>query len=143
MKKIDCIFCRIAKKEILSDLVYENKKFFVFLDICPVSHGHLLIIPKKHIVWMQDADDKMISDIFKLTKKTMLIMKKALKCDYVQLGVAGTEVPHFHVHLVPRYFNDDLPKFPTKTYKDGETGKIKKKLLKHFNPCQSSFCKKF
>ena len=124
----NCIFCKIIKKEISCDKIYENKNFLVFLDIAPVSDGHVLIVPKKHIVWMQEADDKTISDIFKLTKKIMLAMKKSMKCDYVQESVVGEEIPHFHIHLIPRYFNDNLPKFPTKKYQDGESSKVAKKL---------------
>ena len=56
----NCIFCKIAKGEIPADKIYEDKDFLVFLDIKPVSDGHLLIIPKKHFVWMQDADDETI-----------------------------------------------------------------------------------
>ncbi|HPS21412.1 MAG TPA: HIT domain-containing protein [Candidatus Paceibacterota bacterium] len=124
----NCIFCKIIKKEIPCDLIYENNKFFVFLDINPVSHGHILIIPKKHIVWMQEADDKTISDIFKLTKKIMLAMKKGMMCDYVQISVNGEEVPHFHIHVIPRYFDDNLPQFPRKKYQEGEPSELVKRL---------------
>jgi histidine triad (HIT) family protein len=124
----NCIFCKIAKKEIPSDIVFEDKNFFAFLDINPVSHGHILIIPKEHIIWMQEANDKIISDIFILTKKLMLVMKKAMPCDYVQVSVNGEEVPHFHIHLIPRYFNDDLPQFPRKKYQGSETSELVKKI---------------
>ena len=55
-----CVFCKIANGEISSSKVYEDANFIAFLDIHPVSDGHLLIIPKQHIVWMQDADDETI-----------------------------------------------------------------------------------
>jgi len=129
LKTIDCIFCKIVKKEIPANKVYENKKFLVFLDIKPVSDGHVLIIPKEHIIWMQEADDKTIANIFKLSKKIMLALKKALKCDYIQLGIVGNEVPHFHIHLIPRYFNNVFPNLPTKEYKDGESNKVAKKII--------------
>lgn len=127
-----CIFCKITKKEIPSDLIYENNKFFVFLDINPVSHGHILIIPKKHVTWMQEASDKTISDIFKLTKKIMLTMKKAMGCDYVQVSVNGEEVPHFHIHLIPRWLDDELQKhsYPRKKYQGSETFELVKKFTK-------------
>ena len=80
----DCIFCKISKGEILSAKVYEDANFFAFLDINPVFDGHLLIIPKKHVVWMQEADDETISGIFKLTKKLMLAVKNGTGCDYVK-----------------------------------------------------------
>ena len=66
----DCIFCKISKGEIPSPKIYEDASFFVFLDKNPVSVGHLLIIPKKHVVWMQEADDETISEIAKNYNKT-------------------------------------------------------------------------
>ena len=123
-----CIFCKISKGEIPCSKIFENKNFLVFLDIKPVNHGHLLIIPKKHIVWMQEAPDKIIGDIYKLAKKIMLVLKKSLKCDYVQLSVVGNEVPHFHIHLIPRYKNDKLKNFPVKQYENKEETKILNKI---------------
>ena len=119
-----CIFCKIVKKEIPCHKVFENKNFLVFLDIKPVNHGHLLIIPKKHIVWIQEADDKIIEEIFKLAKKMILALKNGLGCDYVQLSVIGNEIPHFHIHLIPRYKSDNFREFPTKKYKPEEDKKI-------------------
>lgn len=126
----NCIFCRIVREEIPKKFIYKDKDFLVFLDIKPVNHGHLIIIPKKHIVWMQEADDKTIGNIFKLTKKMMLALKKSLQCDYVQVSVVGNEVPHFHIHLIPRYYGDNFRNFPTKEYKDEEDTKILEKIKK-------------
>jgi histidine triad (HIT) family protein len=126
----DCLFCKIGRGKIPSNKVFENEKFLVFLDIKPVNHGHLLIIPKKHIVWMQEADDKTIGEIFKLTKKMMLALKKSLACDYVQISVVGNEIPHFHVHLIPRYQGDHFRNFPTKRYELREAEEILKKIIK-------------
>ncbi len=125
----NCIFCKIVKKEIPCDKIYEDKNFLCFLDIKPVTNGHVLIIPKKHVQWMQEAPDKTISSIFILTKKLMLALKKSLPCDYVQVGIVGNEVPHFHIHLIPRYFTDNFKNLPTKTYEKGETKKFTKKII--------------
>jgi histidine triad (HIT) family protein len=125
----NCIFCKIVKGEIPSSKVYEDSDFVSFLDIEPVSDGHLLIIPKKHIVWMQDADDETIAGIFKLTKKLMLAMKQGLQCDYVQISVGGTDVPHLHIHLIPRFLNDGFHGWPTKKYKAEEENKMVKKII--------------
>jgi len=125
-----CIFCKIIKGEIPCNKVFEDKNFLVFLDIKPASFGHLLIIPKKHIVWMQDAPDKTIASIFKLTTKMMRVIKKSLNCDFVQMSVVGNEVPHFHIHLIPRYKDDNLPNLPTKEYKNTEARKIQNKIIK-------------
>jgi histidine triad (HIT) family protein len=128
----NCIFCKIVKKEIPCDKVYEDESFLAFLDINPVADGHMMIIPKKHVVWMQDADDETIGEIFKLTKKLMLAVKNGLSCDYVQVSVVGKDVPHFHVHLIPRFFNDGKPQFATKKYQDGESDEVVKKITQAF-----------
>lgn len=126
----DCIFCKIVKKEIPCAKAYEDEEFLAFLDIQPVADGHMLIIPKKHVVWMQDAPDEMISQIFILTKKLMLAIKNGIGCDYVQVSVVGKDVPHFHVHLIPRYLNDGFPQFQTKKYKDTESSeKVLNKII--------------
>ncbi|KKR70246.1 MAG: Histidine triad (HIT) protein [Candidatus Nomurabacteria bacterium GW2011_GWB1_40_7] len=125
----ECIFCKIAKEEIPCEKIYEDNNFLTFLDIQPVSDGHLLIIPKKHVVWMQEADDETISDIFKLSKRLMLAIKKGIGCDYVQLSIVGKDVPHFHIHLIPRYFKDNLPQFPTKKYKDKQSTEAAQKII--------------
>lgn len=124
----NCIFCKLSKKEMPCDKIYEDKSFLVFLDIKPVSDGHTLLIPKRHVTWMQDADDKIVGQIFILAKKIMLALKKALGCDYVQVSVVGNEIPHFHVHLIPRFFGDKLRNFPTKTYEQKKSEKILRKI---------------
>lgn len=124
----NCIFCKIVKKEIPCAKVYEDDNFLAFLDIAPVMDGHLLIIPKEHVVWMQDASDNVISEIFKLAKKLMNALKKGLDCDYVSVSVVGKDIPHFHVHLNPRLLNDNLPSWPTKKYKEGEMEEVVKKI---------------
>ena len=124
-----CVFCKIANGEIPSSKVYEDANFVAFLDIHPVSNGHLLIIPKQHIIWMQDADDNTIAGIFKLAIKLMRALKAGVNCDYVMISIVGKDVPHFHIHLIPRNLNDGQPQFPTKEYKDGETSEVAKKII--------------
>ena len=114
----NCIFCKIVNGKIPKEFIYKDENFLVFLDIKPVSDGHLIIIPKKHVVWMQDEDDDTIANIFILTKKLMRAIKNGLPCDYLQMSVVGTEVPHFHIHLIPRHHGDNFRNFPTKEYKD-------------------------
>ncbi|MFA5791951.1 MAG: HIT family protein [Candidatus Paceibacterota bacterium] len=126
----DCIFCKIIKKEIPCEKIYENENLLAFLDINPISHGHILVVPKKHVIWMQEADDKTISEIFKLSKKLMLAIKNGIMCDYVQVSVGGTDVPHFHIHLIPRYHNDSFVSWPTKKYENKEIDEITNKIIK-------------
>ncbi len=98
----ETVFGKIIRGEIPAVKVYENEHFLAFLDINPVTKGHVLLIPKDHYTWIHNAPDSCIADIFVLAKHIIEKMILSLKCDYVQLGVAGNEVPHFHIHLIPR-----------------------------------------
>ena len=127
----NCIFCKIINGELPSTKIFENEKFLVFMDIRPVNHGHLLIIPKEHIPWMQEAPDEIIREIFVLAKNMMIALKKAVNCDYVKQSVVGTEVPHFHIHLIPRYFGDNEINIANfKEYKDKEMEIWQEKIVK-------------
>jgi histidine triad (HIT) family protein len=102
MRDKNCIFCKISAKEIPAEIIYEDEDFLAFLDVNPAYFGHTLLIPKEHYVWMQETPDQTIGRIFVLAKKIMLAIKKGLAADYVVLSVVGNEVPHFHIHLIPR-----------------------------------------
>lgn len=99
----NCIFCKISKGEIPSTKVYEDNKFFAFLDINPESDGHTLLIPKSHHVWMQDAPDELVGEIFIVAKKLMQRLIDEKKCEFVRVKIIGKDVPHFHIHLAPEY----------------------------------------
>lgn len=116
----NCIFCKIAKNEIPCTKVYEDSALLAFMDINPVNKGHLLIIPKEHYEWMQDAPDELISKSFLKTKELMLAMKESLLADFIQISIVGKDVPHFHIHLIPRFNNDNLPHWPTVKYEGNE-----------------------
>lgn len=125
----NCIFCKVGKGEIPHNRISENENFVAFLDIHPMSKGHTLVIPKEHIVWMQDASDEVIGGIFIYAKNIMKAIKLGLNCDYVQLAVEGEMMPHFHIHLIPRYFNDRLKRHITpEKYNEGEDKEIISKI---------------
>ena len=112
----DNVFAKIISGEIPTTKVYEDDKVLAFLDINPVSKGHTLLVPKKGYIWMQDVPDELLSHCFVQTKKLMSAIKNAFGCDFVQINVVGEEIPHFHIHLYPRWLDDGLPKFPTIQY---------------------------
>jgi len=124
----NCIFCKIIEGTISSHKIYEDESFISFLDINPVSRGHALIVPKNHIEWMHEAKDSLIKDIFVLTKKMMKNIIEKLPCDYVQVTVVGKDVPHFHIHLIPRNLNDDIHHKEILKYEDREIENIINKL---------------
>ena len=79
---------------------------------------------------MQEADDETISGIFKLTKKLMLAIKKGLGCDYIQVNIVGKDIPHFHIHLIPRHLDDNLSnQFPIKEYGEKESEEAREKII--------------
>ncbi len=77
---------------------------------------------------MQDAPDALIASIFIKAKELMLVLKNALACDYVQLAVVGNEVPHFHIHLIPRMIDDNIHG-PLLKYAEGEMNEIAEKII--------------
>ena len=113
----NCIFCKIIKGEIPSMTIYEDDIVKVFLDINPTTNGDTLIVPKKHIENMLDLDDKTLSHIHKISKDIYSVLKEKLNIDgltLVQNNFYGQEIKHYHVHLIPRYKNDDVKQLSNK-----------------------------
>jgi histidine triad (HIT) family protein len=100
----NCIFCKIVKKEIPCFEVYEDEKFLAFLDINPRNPGHTLVIPKDHFRWVWDVP--YLGEYFEVVGKIAKAIKKAMKTDFVVSFIIGEEVPHAHIHLVPRFPED-------------------------------------
>lgn len=103
----DTIFGKIIRGEIPATKVYEDEQFLAFLDINPVTKGHTLLIPKQQYTWIHEVPDELIALIFVKAKELINALRKGLPCDYVQVGVVGNEVPHFHIHLIPRQHTDN------------------------------------
>ena len=106
---MDCLFCKIVNKEIPSRIITETENSIAFLDAFPVSRGHTLVITKKHYEKVQDMTDidnndlfdtvhKVISKVDKLTCSTLLAIHNGKD--------SGQEIPHVHVHLIPREPDD-------------------------------------
>lgn len=106
---MDCIFCKIIAGEIKSKFLKETEHSVSFLDAFPLAPGHVLVVPKNHRQKIQDMSSKENTDLFSLvhemTSKVDLLTGSTLIA--VHNGKdAGQEIPHVHVHLVPRS-NDD------------------------------------
>lgn len=111
MKKDDCIFCKLAFGDIPTNTIYEDDYFKVILDASPATKGHALILPKGHFANIYELDDTFAEKLMPLAKKLVTEMTDILKCDGFNLiqnngTAAGQTVFHFHLHLIPRY-NDD------------------------------------
>jgi histidine triad (HIT) family protein len=110
----ECIFCRIIKGEIPCDKIYEDEDIISFLDINPYVKGHLLIIPKKHSRWIWDMEDEDYANLNRKTKFLANILRKTFSIEWVEEVIAGMGVLHTHIHLLPRFPNDELGEIPTK-----------------------------
>lgn len=135
MTNHDCLFCKIVRKEIPAEIVFEDEKTLAFLDINPVSEGHTLIIPKDHHASMAETPDETIEFLFVKAKALMPKLKEAMSSDFVALTVVGTDVPHFHIHLIPRKHGDGLAGFwPAKKYESAARMKEVSALIQQFLP---------
>jgi len=102
----DCIFCKIAAHTLPSTVVYEDDSFIAFLDIHPKAKGHTVLIPKAHYQWFQELPDELYGAMFAVAKKLATTLKEEQKADYIHLSIVGKDVPHVHVHLIPRTLED-------------------------------------
>lgn len=95
----NCIFCKIACKEIPAFWVYEDEKFIAFLDKFPKSTGHCQIIPKEHFRWVWDVPN--IGEYMKAAQKVANAQRKAFGTEMIASHIIGDEVHHAHIWLVP------------------------------------------
>lgn len=104
----DCIFCKIARGEILVKKIYEDEKVFAFLDNNPIDKGHTLVITKNHYENMFEIPEEEIKNIYSKVKEITEAISKSF--DIKEFNIlqnngpkAGQTVFHFHVHIIPRY----------------------------------------
>ena len=102
----DCVFCKIMKKEIKAEIVYEDDDFLAFLDIHPRSPGHCQVIPKRHYRWVWDLPAGRpacpnVGEYFEVVKKIAQAQQKAFKQEGIWSRITGEEVEHAHVWLFP------------------------------------------
>lgn len=109
----ECLFCKIIAGEIPSKAVYEDEDFKAILDVNPAARGHVIIIPKKHASNIYELEDEDAAKVFPIAKKIAFALQKTYGCDGVNVlqnngEAAGQTVFHLHVHVVPRYYGDDV-----------------------------------
>lgn len=110
---MDCIFCKIAYGEIPARKLYEDSNFCVFLDQYPASPGHTLVIPKSHHENIFEIPEELVAGVHSLAKRVAVSMREALNSKDVNILqnngiIAGQTIFHYHVHVIPRYENDNI-----------------------------------
>lgn len=127
------IFTKIINGGIPSHKILENDKFLAFLDVFPLVHGHILVVPKTENDYIFDIPDTDLSDMILFAKKVAKAQKAAVPCKRIAIAVIGLEVPHAHIHLVPVNTANDVNFTQPKLQVSQEdlrlmTEKIKEKL---------------
>lgn len=102
------IFTKIIAGEIPSYKIAENDKFYAFLDIAPMTKGHVLIVPKVETDKFFDVADDYLQEWLLFAKPIAKAIEKAFDCNRCGMSVVGLEVPHAHMHLIPIHSADDL-----------------------------------
>jgi len=107
----DCVFCEIVRGESPASFTHQDDSVVAFMDIQPITHGHMLVVPREHGVLMADINETVAMRTFRIARQLAALARTVLGAHGVNLFVADGEVafqdvPHFHVHVVPRYPND-------------------------------------
>jgi histidine triad (HIT) family protein len=99
----DCVFCQVIAGKASARKVYEDEQTLAFLDLHPISRGHTLVIPKKHVEWFTDIEpeDGVAGPFLKTCYLVARRLKHAFDCEYVTMLIRGTRVPHVHMLLIP------------------------------------------
>ena len=107
----ECLFCKIAAKQIPAHLIFENDHALAFLDIMPRTKGHTLVIPKMHAPNIVALPAGEVGPLFLAVRQVAELLAKKLSPDGITIGInqgkaSGQEVDHLHVHLMPRWHGD-------------------------------------
>lgn len=108
----ECVFCKILEGVLPGSFIYRDDVCSVFLDIHPINPGHALVIPNRHATRISELTEQESAHLFKVGKKiSSAIEKTDLRCEGVNFFIsdgesAGQEVPHAHLHIVPRFPGD-------------------------------------
>lgn len=135
----DCLFCKIIKGEIGSFKVYEDDDFCAFFDAYPVNFCHTLVIPKKHYANIFEIPDDLVSKYLIVVKKIANAIKKTVNADGINIEMnnfpaADQVILHSHIHIIPRFENDNIVHMWNNENKDGKANvdpdKVRKAIEK-------------
>ena len=106
-----CVFCEILRGDLPASYVHQDDTVVAFMDIQPITRGHMLVVPREHAVLMSDLNETVAMRAFKVARHLASVVRQTLGAGGVNLFVADGEVafqdvPHFHVHVIPRYAGD-------------------------------------
>jgi histidine triad (HIT) family protein len=123
------IFTRIINGEIPSYKIYEDNMVYAFLDIHPTTHGHTLVVPKIEVDYFADVPSEYATALMIAAQKIAPALDQATGCKRTQLLIAGRDVPHTHIHLVPSDSVEDIRIRETLSLSDEEMREIQEKII--------------
>jgi histidine triad (HIT) family protein len=122
------LFTRIINGEIPCHKICEDENYFAFLEIRPINPGHTLVVPKKEVDYLFDVDDELLGGMMVFAKKIAPAIEKAVECKRLGVMVAGLEVPHAHMHLIPIVGLSDLSFENQKPADNDELAQVAEKI---------------
>jgi histidine triad (HIT) family protein len=134
--KNDCVFCKIINGELPAERVYEDERVLSILDIAPANKGHLLVIPKKHYKTIIEMPEEELFAMISIVKKVGKSLFDALHADSFNVHIntgraAGQLVEHAHIHIIPRFKDDELSfNYDAKKYEPMEMKNIATRIRK-------------
>jgi histidine triad (HIT) family protein len=104
----ECVFCRIARGEIQSELFYQDPEVIGLMDICPIRPGHAQLIPREHYDYFEDLPDAIACRIIRLGQRLSRILKALYGVPRVAFLFSGGDHAHAHAHVVPMHEKTDI-----------------------------------
>ena len=107
-----CVFCAIVAGDAEASVVHEDDQAVAFMDLNPVTPGHLLVVPRRHVTGLEDLDQATSAHVWRLAHRLARAMRRSgLRCEGINVFLADgeaafQEVLHFHLHVFPRYDGD-------------------------------------
>src|SRR5688572_12319548 len=128
------IFTRIINGEIPCHKVAEDDRCLAFLDIRPIVFGHVLVVPKQEIDYIFDVPDELLQHMMLFSKQVAKVLQQEVECIRIGVMVAGLEVPHAHIHLIPMNFIGELSfTNPRPTFENEKLAELAERLLLRFS----------
>jgi histidine triad (HIT) family protein len=110
---MSCVFCRIIQRDVPAEVLFENERIISILDINPIHFGHALVLPKRHCQDFLALNDAELADVLKGSQRVAQALVSTLGLEGFNIfsnngAIAGQSVFHFHMHVTPRYPNDNI-----------------------------------
>ena len=125
------LFIKIINGEVPCHKICEDENYLAFLDIRPINPGHTLVIPKVEVDYLFDVDDDLLGGMMVFAKRVAHAIEQEVECQRIGIMVAGLEVPHAHIHLIPIFEIPDLNFANAKQAENDELAKVAEKIRQH------------